>query len=299
MHKTVALIALFCQSFVVTSGEMSSDTPNHLEHTPSLTMWAANQSFAARLAAFGPNFDDSFKGQLMKVCGDTFGCQKPTHVQISIAKKCEIEGKILLLQRGNCSYTTQIRQMQKMGSIGVIVGDNAPRNWLFKISAHGTVSVISPADPGDTSDILIPSASISLTSYESLSSLLTVHSSVDFTVVGSPTLDLTRTDIILLLASLLTFVCIWVVVVLRSNYSTYLQKASLVYINSLPTRRWMREKHHKTVAGDISSAIISPGYHAHSHHEILLKCVICLEDFADGDIVMTLPCDHDFHKACV
>jgi hypothetical protein len=27
--------------------------------------------------------------------------------------------------------------------------------------------------------------------------------------------------------------------------------------------------------------------------------VICLEDFVEGDIVLTLPCDHDFHKACV
>jgi len=30
-----------------------------------------------------------------------------------------------------------------------------------------------------------------------------------------------------------------------------------------------------------------------------LECVICLEDFVEGDVVITLPCYHEFHQACM
>lgn len=30
-----------------------------------------------------------------------------------------------------------------------------------------------------------------------------------------------------------------------------------------------------------------------------LECVICLENFKEDDIVLSLPCDHDFHVACM
>lgn len=30
-----------------------------------------------------------------------------------------------------------------------------------------------------------------------------------------------------------------------------------------------------------------------------LECVICLADFVPGDIIISLPCDHDFHESCM
>ena len=29
------------------------------------------------------------------------------------------------------------------------------------------------------------------------------------------------------------------------------------------------------------------------------KCVICLEDYCDGDIIIFFPCLHSFHKKCI
>lgn len=28
-------------------------------------------------------------------------------------------------------------------------------------------------------------------------------------------------------------------------------------------------------------------------------CVVCIDAFADGDVVLTLPCGHNFHETCI
>ena len=37
----------------------------------------------------------------------------------------------------------------------------------------------------------------------------------------------------------------------------------------------------------------------YNNNTIELKCVICYEDFQEGDIVTTLPCAHVFHIDCI
>ena len=41
------------------------------------------------------------------------------------------------------------------------------------------------------------------------------------------------------------------------------------------------------------------GYGTRMRRVHILECVVCLEDFVEGDIVITLPCDHEFHEACM
>jgi PA domain len=50
----------------------------------------------------------------------------------------EYVGKIVLVQRGKCSYITkEVMNIQERGGIAVIVGDNVPRNWLLTLYADG------------------------------------------------------------------------------------------------------------------------------------------------------------------
>jgi RING-like zinc finger len=44
---------------------------------------------------------------------------------------------------------------------------------------------------------------------------------------------------------------------------------------------------------------IPEGYGTRTRRAKILECVVCLEDFVEGDIVTTLPCDHDFHEECM
>ena len=256
-----------------------------------------DQYFPAHVSGFGPLFGRGFTGPLVQARGDRFGCT--TDDQTSNSEGWEYEGKILLVQRADCSYSTIVKQVQEAGGIAAILGPKASPSKLSGVFEGG----ICHANYTDILDkalkIRIPSVSISLYSYESLSTLLQENSSLDITVFTPTKLELALTDLILFLGFLFAFVYIWVLLVLSVNRTHRSKRASTKDINSLPTRRWTREKYNKFVAGDISNTVICPGYHRHTHHDILLKCIICLENFAEDDLVMTLPCDHDFHKACL
>jgi hypothetical protein len=256
-----------------------------------------DQYFPAHVSGFGPPFHKSFTGPLVQARGDRFGCR--TDDKTSSSEEWEYEGKILLVPGEDCSYATIVKQVQEAGGIAAILG---PKTGPVKLSGvfDGGICHINCSDILDNAlTIRIPSVSISLYSYESLSSLLQEHSSLDIAVFTPTKLELALTDLILFLGFLFAFVYIWVLLVLSVNRTRRSKRASTKDINSLPTRRWTREKYNKFVAGDISNTVICPGYHRHTHHDILLKCIICLENFAEDDLVMTLPCDHDFHKACL
>lgn len=99
-----------------------------------------NYSFHARLATFGPPINGILTRQLVNIRGDPFGCQNSTAVPNPKAINLDYKGKIVLIQRGKCSYTTKIRQIQEAGGTGVIVGDNFFRDTLFTMYADGTTS---------------------------------------------------------------------------------------------------------------------------------------------------------------
>jgi hypothetical protein len=44
--------------------------------------------------------------------------------------------------------------------------------------------------------------------------------------------------------------------------------------------------------------MIPMGYGTRTTRRVL-ECVICLEDFVEGDVIITLPCDHEFHESCM
>jgi hypothetical protein len=272
------------------------DWVGHGPFSASIVLESTNQTFPARPASFGPAFGDEFKGQLVRVAGHRFGCQTPlTEAGIN---ETEFAGKVVLVQRGKCSYFNQIMYIQEMGGIAVIVGDDIPQDRLFPMYPDGIIPCFDPAYLDNTTNITIPSASVSLATYVFLRSFLSSNASpVDIIIYTSPLSDIGTVDKFLLLFFLFIIISLWIFI--SRDYSKPVPHASAKDLKALPCRRWKQEKYDKKVAGDISRRFLHPGFHLHTSHDILLECVICLEDFVEGDIVLTLPCDHDFHKACV
>lgn len=73
--------------------------------------------------------------------------------------------------------------------------------------------------------------------------------------------------------------------------------APLSVVKSLPHRKWTREKDDEDET-EGPSTLIPVGYGTRTTRRVL-ECVICLEDFVEGDIIITLPCDHEFHESCM
>ncbi|CAK0903539.1 unnamed protein product, partial [Prorocentrum cordatum] len=61
----------------------------------------------------------------------------------------------------------------------------------------------------------------------------------------------------------------------------------------------VREQHGNPAHGSDIDALPTRTLQGIGHLGEQTKCLICLEDFGDGDDVMTLPCLHIYHKKCV
>jgi hypothetical protein len=79
----------------------------------------------------------------------------------SLQESAEIDGKVVLLKRGGCGFSTKVLWAQRRGAVAVIVGDNVRGGGLIRMYAQG-----------DTSNITIPSLFTSHTTAHLLSSLL-------------------------------------------------------------------------------------------------------------------------------
>lgn len=130
--------------------------------------------FLARPAAFGPALPkDGLSSALWIGIGfsdDTLatgelGCSESDHASDtdiqSLRESAEIQGKVVLLKRGECGFAEKVLWAQRRGAVAVIVGDNVRGGGLIRMYAQG-----------DTSNITISSLFTSHTTAHLLSSLL-------------------------------------------------------------------------------------------------------------------------------
>lgn len=130
--------------------------------------------FLARPAAFGPALPKSGLSSALWIgsgfSDDTLakgelGCSDTDHgderdVQW-LQESAEIQGKVVLLKRGECGFAEKVLWAQRRGAVAVIVGDNVRGGGLIRMYAQG-----------DTSNITISSLFTSHTTAHLLSSLL-------------------------------------------------------------------------------------------------------------------------------
>jgi len=163
---------------------------------------------------------------------------------------------------------------------------------------------------GDTRDITIPSTFVSHATYLSLSFLLSLPPPLDIVISPSTESDWPLLDTLLfvVLSPLFTLACIYFLLILRRRVQRRRELAPLSVVKSLPHRKWTREKDEDdteqgtsgTNGHVIGMGSTEPDIHRSPNNRVnISECVVCLEDFVEGDILITLPCNHEFHESCM
>ncbi|KAJ3386336.1 hypothetical protein HDU92_002599 [Lobulomyces angularis] len=223
------------------------------------TLIIENAQLIDRQAAFGPILKAPLNGTLMFMYK---GCK------VNFTKERPSDF-IALVERGDCSFVDKVRAMQNTGAIAVIVGDNT--NSVALITMY--------ASDESTSDIFIPSVFIA--KWELISLREWIYENITYISLVPNELDLPLFQVILI--TIITPVIVLSIFYLLWFYRDYISKrkemASVEEVSNLPCKVF-------------DGRVQSENFQAQG-------CAICLDDFAVGDHLRILLCNHEFHIHCV
>ncbi|KAI8076259.1 hypothetical protein BDF21DRAFT_65888 [Thamnidium elegans] len=176
------------------------------------------------------------------------------------------ENWIAIIERGGCSFVDKVRTLQTSGAKAVIIGDRHYNGW---ITMYAT---------GDSSDITIPSVYVA--QYQFLSLLQHLNGKpVSIKITENELFSWSWSDLLIFFSVLLPSSILYAVYLTWRVRQQHIQKRELApsdVVKRLPIHSFHREK-------DIP----------------IDECIICLEEYQEGDKIRTLPCKHEFHSACV
>lgn len=228
----------------------------------SLLVIATNETYADRIASFGPRLSENGKvGYLVEPLADPTGCT-------TVEAPCS--DWIALVRRGGCSFITKVRNMQQSGAIAVAVGDPEHQSGWITMYA-----------PGDTSDITIPSIFLARNEYRTLLYLSKI--------IDTPMMILLQLD------NFITWPLLDILMIIFVSPSIMM---IFVYI-SWQVRQKHR-KRQEVAPVDVVSRLVKKQFRIEKRRENEAEeCAICLEDYHEGEDLRVLPCRHDFHCYCV
>jgi len=201
-----------------------------------------------------------------------------------------MEGKIVLVQRGECPFLEKALRGQKHGARGVIIGD--PNNdVLFRMNYAPNASV-------DAASLLIPCVSVTWPSFRLIalavgdpSATVSLNYQGDYTSsINNEQGDVLRFAGVLLLS----LPCLWCVAaagyVLFKKFTYRRERLMrLARAADLPIVAYRRTSESMSHVAD---ANMSDKVHNDS-------CAICLDEFHAEEPIALLPCCHGFHRHCL
>lgn len=249
----VLVLLLACETFVVET---------------RLVLLSRNETFADRLASFGPLLPpEGLTGWLLDVSdNNSKGC-------LPVDRKEIQKPWLALVERGECSFIDKVRAMQKSGAQAVVVGDNMPSDELTTMYA-----------PGNTMDIQIPSVFIAQATYqhlkEQMSDRLSKQEPLKVVLLSNdyqlPLLDLL---FVLVVSPLVMVVLFYLVYALFSCMRTRQHVRHMKHaIHSIPTKTFKQALKSENQPD---------------------TCAICLDEFIEDDELRVLLCKHEFHIVCI
>eukprot|EP00456_Euglypha_rotunda_P027622 TRINITY_DN22043_c0_g1_i15.p1 TRINITY_DN22043_c0_g1~~TRINITY_DN22043_c0_g1_i15.p1 ORF type:complete len:299 (-),score=16.37 TRINITY_DN22043_c0_g1_i15:78-974(-) len=198
----------------------------------------------------------------------------------------EVNGSIVIILRGNCSFVDKTYLAQLNGAVGVIVGDNQDESLLQMGSQDGD----------NSSKIVIPSVFISQTDYNQILKLAK-YSNITMAVVNATgevswSLESPWVEMAYWTLPIVGLVVVMgLIYLIRKHCLPRVQRSQRFDVASrMPLISFRSDDETKTGSTSDSSSTRLV------HNE---SCAICLEDFTEGDKVKVLPCKHGFHSACI
>lgn len=209
--------------------------------------------------------------------------------------RTDCANKIVLIERGNCSFAHKIKAAQDRGAIGVVMGNNDPTNiyQYVKMGTDGTFNA---------SSITIPSVFISTDTYQTLKDGLEEYP--DMLVVATLDVNGEVTNVLIYDVDSTTglFLLILPIMWCATILIYFIRRWYILRRDQrLRTRRNM-EIPLVPYAGEEDREI--PDFPTEDHKTAAARihnesCAICLEDFSSGDPIKVLPCAHGFHGPCI
>lgn len=214
---------------------------------------------------------------------------KPDDIQAN----ANYSGKVVLFERGNCSFAQKVFYAQKFGAVGVVVGDNLRDTSIYIVmSTTGTYSA---------SDFHIPSVFILREDFVSVRDIVYRNTGSEQDLVGA-TLDETG-EYDQDLSSFLKYAAALRIlsIILMTLPSLWCAMAALIILRRMlaernnASRRRFRLLHipsipfHSSYVGDRNQSL-------YLHNS---NCAICLDEFEDGMEIKRLDCSHAFHSSCI
>jgi len=135
--------------------EVSRQAPNFLGPRPSVFVDGPEDlegSYEAQAASFGRPLDEDGKERDLVLADD--GVNVGTDACEPIVNKKEMRGKIALIDRGACAFTTKVAHAQAAGAKGVIIANNQPKGRAPMGGSDSSIRIPSVGISRDFGDAL-------------------------------------------------------------------------------------------------------------------------------------------------
>eukprot|EP00465_Bigelowiella_longifila_P001774 CAMPEP_0185253420 /NCGR_PEP_ID=MMETSP1359-20130426/2177_1 /TAXON_ID=552665 /ORGANISM="Bigelowiella longifila, Strain CCMP242" /LENGTH=306 /DNA_ID=CAMNT_0027835795 /DNA_START=245 /DNA_END=1165 /DNA_ORIENTATION=- len=203
-----------------------------------------------------------------------------------------IKHKIVMVKRGNCTFYTKAVNAQKGGAYGVIIANNKAAMFPMKMIREGSF----------VERIMIPVVSIRQKDHSDISQQMDRNVNVTFIATLNQRGDYSA--ITLPLISPIIIIFIWMAIMslylLRRVCMRYLSRQNRVSaMRDIPLVRYEHPPENNDDDEDDDGAAADNGLVPQPNRVMNSRCVICMEDFEQGEELKLLPCGHGFHPACI